>query len=143
MVHPNTIDLYPEYPLQLQKVVPKIPRQNVWRKWKELDEQSINMSVMNDLTCEKLQPELFIKDEDELENITETLYVQFKIFEAFHKVMVAKSMEKFGFISYEAFSHAIFELQTKKEDKEKLPRSYIELSFMKATRTQKAKNLSG
>jgi len=56
------------------------------------------------------------------------------MFDAFYKVLLAKS-QKLGKVSYEAVLSTILDAQTNKEDKDQLPRSFIELSFMKATRT--------
>ena len=69
--------------------------------------------MINDLSCEKFEPELYIKNWDDRGTIINTMKTQFQIFDAFYKVLLAKS-NKLGRVSYEAIMANILDAQTTK-----------------------------
>lgn len=69
LVHPNSIDVCPEFPRLLDKARLQKPKRNVWRKWIEDTQEARSMIFMNDITSGKFIPEVFIKDEDQLEQV--------------------------------------------------------------------------
>lgn len=80
-----------------------------------------------------------------------SMHSQFKLFSVFFKEMIAKS-PKFPKIDYDTISNFVFNHHESKDgadmnlaipESEVLSRASIELSYVKATRTQKTRGLSG
>lgn len=72
LVDLNTTPFYPEFPKMPRKIKEGPPKKkktksNVWRKWREDSEQDVVLAVRADMVEQSFQPQLFLKNEDDIE----------------------------------------------------------------------------
>lgn len=131
----TTLDPYPEFPTKIKPPIKKFKttRANVWRKWREDTTDDINNAFANDVSEESYDPSLFIKDQKDAEYCQEILFENFNILKVVFIEGLADS-DKYPEISIVAFVKLIHNKFINEEDKKKLPKSNMELCFIRATR---------
>ena len=142
VVNLNSFDHYPEFPRMTEKAKREQPNQNVWRKWIDDSAEAEVIVYMNDLTSGLHDPKVVIKNEGELAQLHEFFKKERKIFKIFFREMIANS-SVYPRLKYEDILNHILSKQLDKQDSERFPRSFIELSFQKAADKQNVRGLKG
>ena len=108
----NSVDIFPEFPLGIERAKFKAPKQNVWRKWLEDTPDDIDLIYMNDLLSGKYEPDLFMKEEDQLEGLHKIIKTDFKKFETFFRELQYRSSH-FPLIDFDTFASPILNSERK------------------------------
>lgn len=122
---------------------PKITKCNVWRKWRDDSDKDKRKAFKKDTgPKDSFDPELFLKDPEDVANCVAILRANFDLIKLAYIEMLAQSPRSYPEVSAEAFMNAITKKQSE-QDKAALPRSRIELTFIRTTRGDDGKGMNG
>lgn len=106
----NQCDSYPDMPHILKEVVEvgkpkKMPKSNcnVWRKWRHDTPEQIQEAFENDVVFGSFAPELFLNDQDDIDECKQILHDNFLMLQTAYITMLAQSVSTYPEISASVF----------------------------------------
>ena len=106
----NSFDDYPEFPEVHKPVIAEVKkvkktRANVWRKWRYDSKEDITKAFLLDINGPQStwEPELFLKNEEDLQNCQDILFDHFEMIQVFYLEGLIDSASSYPEISSSTF----------------------------------------